>query len=64
MACFAHRGGGQAHWRAARSVQADDILGAGGREQDKAIATDPGHLRLANSQQNRTRYGRIHGIAA
>ena len=48
----------------ARSIQANDVIAAGGRQQHKTIAADPGHLRFAQAQQNRARDGRIHGIAA
>ena len=45
------------------SVQANDPVGAGGRQQNKTIAAKAGHLRLAYSQQHRARDGRIDRIA-
>ena len=31
--------------------------------EDEAIAANPGHLRLADAQQNRPCNGRVHGVA-
>ena len=53
------KGGG----RAARSVDRDDLLGAGGFDQREAIAADPGHGRFAQAKQHGTGNGGINGVA-
>ena len=50
--------------RAPRPVQGEHILRPRRFDQRKAIAADPGHLRLANPQQRSPRNRRIHRIAA
>ena len=50
--------------RAPRSVQRHHPVFARWRHQHKAVTADPGHLWLAQPQQNRPGDGRIHGIAA
>jgi len=50
--------------RATRSVQRDHAIFSRGRHQDKTIATNPCHLRLAQAQKNRPCNGRINRVSA
>ena len=50
--------------RAARAVQPDDALLAGGLDHHEGVAAEPGHRRLAEPEQHRRRDGGIDRIAA